>query len=74
MCYENRYTLKPISEVEEKQKHHHPFPTDSGEFFSETAGDLAQHQKESFTALVEEDISGEIKIITGAFKLGKVPE
>lgn len=43
MCYENRYTLKPISEVEEKQKHHHPFPTDSGEFFSETAGDLAQH-------------------------------
>lgn len=43
MCYENRYVLKPISEVEEKQKHHHPYKVDSGELFSDTAGDLAQH-------------------------------
>lgn len=76
MRYENRYTLKPISEADEKSKHHahHTLNTDEDGFYSETAGDLSLTQREYPSTPQDEDMPGDVKLITGAFKLGKVPD
>ena len=70
MSFDNRYSLKPISEVDEKLK---ASKLDIHDFHSECAGDLSMIHKES-SNIVEDDGTGEIRIITGAFKLGKVPD
>lgn len=43
-------------------------------FFSDTAGDLSATHKDSSNFNFEDDQGPEIKIITGAFKLGKLPD
>lgn len=43
-------------------------------FYSDKAGDLSATHKESSQFLFEEDQGPDIKIVTGAFKLGKLPE
>eukprot|EP00347_Sterkiella_histriomuscorum_P004556 403360013 len=64
--------LRPISEVDERTR---KTLLDIQEgFYTETAGDLSAFQKESSINIQEEECTGEICMITGAFKLGKVPD
>jgi hypothetical protein len=60
--------LNSIAEVDEKRLSYNDI---SEGFMSEKANDLSANLKEP---LFEEEQGPEIKIITGAFKLGKVPE